>query len=248
MVSDNEEKKDDGEVRNVLSSIFNSGSNNYHAHKLGELQWEYCNSLINQIEQDEQGIVDTTSAMDTAADTTTAIDSTDDDPEEIGRFVVLLFTPEDATEISFSGHFNSTHFSSSATKTTKKRKQKKNFMGTASYSKKVEKNQAIPPRLARIVGGITDPGHINVEIYVPLPLEDDETNELDYDNILQTCPEQNLKLTKYVREVLCFHFFSSSLLTIHTYIFAFHLLHLEGAIISASFTTSINPLKTNEYY
>ena len=52
----------------------------------------------------------------------------------------------------------------------------------------------LPPRLARIVGGTTDKGHINVELFVPLHPEDEE-NGLDEDASLW---HQNLKQIKYV--------------------------------------------------
>jgi len=51
---------DDGEKREkgirvlprvISSSVFASGRDDFHAHKMGELQWEYCHSLLQEIER-----------------------------------------------------------------------------------------------------------------------------------------------------------------------------------------------------
>ena len=207
------EKEVEETLRKV--STISSGRDDHYAHKMkGELQWEYCKSLIAEITELErmvgqQGVEQRHAEDERVGKGETDVVETEEETEEelsaadcyqgetLGRYVVLLLPPSSRSP---SQQQHGSKKKSSSRSSRSKRQQAKTTMGTAKFYNKKKRRSSkeekveMPPRLARIIGGRTDSGHVNVEIFVPLHPEDDDGG-LDYES---DAWEEDLRRVKYV--------------------------------------------------
>ena len=50
--------------RKITSAVFASGDNDRHAHRLGDLQWEYCHSILQELTNSNSSTTTTTNDDD----------------------------------------------------------------------------------------------------------------------------------------------------------------------------------------